>query len=70
MMTQCEQIYYYMKEHGEISQRDAYKLGCTRLAARISDLKRRGVDISVETRKVKTMTGEARVAFYRIRGTA
>lgn len=66
-MTQCEIILKHMKEHGEISQRDAYKYGCTRLAARIADLRRRGWVINSDMRKVKRMDGTTvYVSFYRL----
>lgn len=55
-MSHCEQVLQFMEEHGSITQQDAYRFkphGCTRLPARISDLKRRGYDIDtvMETRK-------------------
>lgn len=33
-MTQCERILEYMKQNDGITSMDAYRLGCTRLAAR------------------------------------
>lgn len=55
-MTQCERILKYMKSNGGITSMDAYRLGCTRLAARISDLKKGGHKIYTErvTDKGKT----------------
>lgn len=55
-MTHCEQILDFMREHGSITQQDAYHLkphGCTRLPARINDLKNKGYSIVkvMETRK-------------------
>ena len=45
-MKQTEMIVQYMKEHGGITQLDATNdLGCTRLAARISDIKHLGYPI-------------------------
>ena len=46
-----------MKERGGITQADATAFGCTRLAARISDLRRRGERIRSEMRKVMTRDG-------------
>ena len=48
MMTQCERILEYMKQNDGITSMDAYRLGCTRLAARIADLKKDGHRISTE----------------------
>ena len=48
MMTQCERILEYMKQNDGITSMDAYRLGCTRLAARIADLKKNGHRISTE----------------------
>ena len=47
-MTQCERILEYMKQNDGITSMDAYRLGCTRLAARIADLKKNGHRISTE----------------------
>lgn len=47
-MTQCERILAYMKENDGITSMDAYRLGCTRLAARIADLKKDGHRIYAE----------------------
>lgn len=47
-MTQCEMILEYMRQNNGITSRDAFLLGCTRLAARIADLKKNGHRISTE----------------------
>lgn len=47
-MTQCEMILEYMRENDGITSREAFLLGCTRLAARIADLKKDGHRISTE----------------------
>jgi hypothetical protein len=52
--TQSEEILDYMRNHGRITQMDAYGLGCTRLAARISDLKRAGHLIKTEMVTITT----------------
>lgn len=45
----CALILAHMKEHGSITAREAVdEYGCMRLAARINDLKRRGVVINSE----------------------
>lgn len=40
--TQCDMILRYMRTHGSITTFDAYEMGCTRLSARIADLRRKG----------------------------
>ena len=51
--TQCEMILRYMRTHGSITTFDAYDRGCTRLSARIADLKKRGhlINKTMETGK-------------------
>lgn len=67
MKTQCEKILDYMKEHGEISQREAIYLGCYRLASRIHDIKRSGIRIKTETREVENVDGtKSHIAVYSI----
>lgn len=45
-MTQCDKVLAFMQEHGGITSYEAFRyLHITRLAARISDLRRRGVEI-------------------------
>ena len=47
--TQCERIIQYMKDFGSITTHQAFTdLGCTRLASRVTDLKRQGYDIKSE----------------------
>lgn len=63
--SQCERIVEYMRRNGEITQRDAFYLGCQRLASRIHDLKERGIGIKTETRKVKNADGTvSHIAVY------
>lgn len=64
-MTQCEMIVEYIKENGSITSLEAIKnLGCTRLSARISDLKDEGYKIHSEMVKVKTRNGKTKVMRY------
>lgn len=54
--TQIQKIYHYMLENKGITQREAMmRLGVGRLAARISDMKKRGYKISTEM--IKTDSG-------------
>lgn len=66
--THCRLILEHMKNHGTIHHFEAEELyGCTRLAARIKDLRNRGVDI--ETKMVKGLNrhgGKTRYAVYRL----
>lgn len=67
-MTQAEEILKYMRDFGSITQMDAIRdLGCTRLSARISDLKRRGYVIRTATETGKNRYGkETSYARYRL----
>lgn len=66
--TQAQDVLDYMKKNGSISIREAiYDLGITRLASRIYELKRTGVAIVSESRKVKARNGRiTTVAVYRL----
>ncbi len=67
--NQCDKILAYMREYGGITQREAYRLGCARLAARIHDIKRKyPVDIETEPVTVRDMDGSySTIARYTIR---
>ena len=62
--TQNDLVLQHLKRHGHITQGDASRFGCTRLASRIHELKNLGHDIKSESVMVKTMSGEARIAKY------
>lgn len=58
-MTQTERILEHMKIHGSITQREAMEeYGIYRLASRISDLKKSGVEIQRDMVKSKNRYGE------------
>lgn len=64
-MSQARDVLLYMQENGSITQREALrKLGVGRLAARISELRAEGYNISTEMITVHTKGGKARVARY------
>ena len=67
--TQCARILDYMRQHGGITQREATEhIGCTRLAARIADLKRQGIDVCGDMVTVENRYGEkCRVKQYRLK---
>lgn len=59
-MTQCERILKYMDDFGTISAAQAMNdLGVYRLASRIHDIKRMGIEIESETRTGKNRYGES-----------
>ena len=66
--THCRLVLQHMKEHGTIHHFEAEELyGCTRLAARIKDLRNRGVEIDTELVKGENRHGGAtRYAVYRL----
>ena len=67
--TQHEKILDYLKNNGEISQREAYFLGIGRLASRVHDLKAQGLCIITEMREVTNADGsKSHVAFYHLLG--
>lgn len=57
-LSQADTALAYMKKHGSVSSMVAYEeFGCTRLAARISDLKERGINIRKTMVKKKRPDG-------------
>lgn len=67
-MTQVEKITKYMEDHGSITQREAFYLGCQRLASRIHDMKRSGTAIETKMKKVRNADGtETYVAEYSLK---
>lgn len=66
-MTQSEEILRYMELAGSITPAVAYEeIGCLRLAARISDLRKRGYKIASEYVTRKNRWGR-KVTFCRYR---
>lgn len=58
--TQCDRILRHLRDYGSISSLEAIKeYGILRLASRISDLKKKGYEISSETVTGKNRYGEA-----------
>ena len=66
-MTQCERILDYLAEHGSITRAEAMsECGIANFTARISDLRRDGVKLDVETVTQKNRYGDTvRFARYR-----
>ena len=58
-MTQREQILDYIKEFGSITPMEAFSdLGITKLATRISEMRRDGMKFNIETVKRKNRYGK------------
>ena len=67
MASQCELILMHMMKYGSITHLEAEsEYGCTRLAARIADLRDRGYSISSEMVEGKNRFGEP-IRFMRYR---
>lgn len=68
-MTQNEKILWYLNEYGRITTLSAFNdLGCTRLSARIKDLRDDGHEITTKIIEAKNRFGEkCRVAEYRLK---
>lgn len=58
-MTQSERIIDYIKQFGSISPLEAFRdLGITKLATRISEMKKEGMEFEQEFMKSKNRFGE------------
>ncbi len=58
-MTQCERIVKYIQEFGSISPLEAFRdLGITKLATRISEMRKDGMSFNQEYMKAKNRFGE------------
>ena len=66
--SQCKMILFYLKERGSITAKEARSLcQCERLAARINDLRRKGIPIKTETKTYMNKHGyPERYAVYRL----
>ena len=58
-MTQHEMIMKYIAEYGSITPMEAFDIGITKLATRISEMRRDGVNFKIETVKGKNRYGKA-----------
>lgn len=57
--SQCDRILLYLQQNGSITALDAMReFGCMRLAARINDLRRRGVGIRSTTQDTVNRYGD------------
>lgn len=59
--NQCSMVLQHLKKYGSITHKEADDLyGCSRLAARISDLRKQGVKITSETVTSKGFGGKVK----------
>lgn len=66
VQTQNDRVLRYMEQHPSITSLDAFRLlGCTRLSARISDLRKKGYAIATQSVMVKNRDNKSvRVTAY------
>lgn len=57
-MTQSERIIRYMQDFGSITPMDAFRMGITKLATRVSEMRRDGMQIEDDWVKGKNQFGE------------
>ena len=58
-MTQADRIYTYMQDFGSISPMEAFSdLGITKLATRISEMRRDGIEINGKLEHSRNRYGE------------
>ena len=72
LSPQCRLLYEHMKEHGGVSQMEAFELyGITRVASRIHDMRVAGIGI-VKSMRTGTNRYGRRVSYavYRLAGAA
>lgn len=64
--SQCKMILFYLKEYGKITAKEALQLcGCMRLAARIHDLRSKGIPNKTEIHEYRNTAGnKVRYAIY------
>lgn len=66
-MSQCERILQYIEDYGSITQLDALReFGCMRLASRISDMRKMGINIVRDMETSNNRYGE-KVTYARYR---
>ena len=58
MLTQNEMVLKFLQDNGQITTYDAFKMGITRLSARIYELRQNGVSIETERRDYKAKDGK------------
>ena len=67
-MSQKQEILEYIRNHGSITPMEAFHLGITKLATRVSEMRRDGVEFDIEIIKDKNKNGKPmRYAKYRLK---
>ena len=56
--TQVQKIISFMQKNGSITTMEAFEMGITRLASRIFEIRRMGIDIASETVTAKNRYNE------------
>lgn len=68
-MTQSQRIIEFIRENGSITPMEGFEMGITRLAARVNEMRRNGVNIVTETVEgVNRFGDKVRFARYTIPG--
>ena len=68
-MSQATDVIEFIRDNGSITTMQAFGLGITRLASRVHDLRRFGINVEKEMVSVQNRKGEmCRVARYTIPG--
>ena len=57
-MTQAQKIINHIKEHGSITTMDAFGMGITRLASRVYEMKKQGIEFETIQDAAKNRDGE------------
>lgn len=57
-MSQKQEILEYIRNHGSITPMEAFPLGITKLATRVSEMRRDGVEFDIEIIKDKNKNGK------------
>lgn len=58
-MTQCQKVLKRIEDKGSITTMEAFEMGITRLASRVHDLRRMGINIVSETVYAKNRDGDS-----------
>ena len=58
-MTQCQKVLKRIEDKGSITTMEAFEMGITRLASRVHDLRRMGINIVSETVYGKNRDGDS-----------
>jgi hypothetical protein len=56
--TQREKIVDYIRKHGSITPMDAFPMGITKLATRVSEMRRDGIEFRIVIEKNKDRDGK------------